>query len=80
MGADDGASNVQGVAVATRVVSDRAIVATPSAWSLSPNQVRIALVRTIFVILQAATREPPTSYGSPGASSMSAYLPQYWLG
>jgi hypothetical protein len=75
-GAADGASNVQGIAIATGAVTERANIATPSAWSPRPNQVRIARVRTIFVILQAATGESPTSYdyGSPGAPKVERLL------
>ena len=49
MGAADGVSNVQGIAIATGVVSERANIATPSAWSPRPAHVRrIARVRNIL--------------------------------
>ena len=82
MGAADGVSNVQGIAIATGVVSDRAKDATPSVWSPRPNHVPIARALAIFVILQAATREPPTSceYGSPGAPKLERLLAPVLVG
>ena len=71
-GAADGASNVQGIAIATGVVSDRANVATPSAWSPRPNHVRIAVSEPFLSSSEQQLESPRrrTEYDSPEAPKL----------
>ena len=81
-GAADGASNVQGIAIATGVAIESADIATPSAGSPSANHMRIVRSPNHFGILQAVTGEPPAScdYGSPGAPKLERLLAPVVIG